>query len=212
MPRNLVRRVEVAFPVEAPELRKEIIELVLPAFLKDNVKARRLPATGLTNAFIRAKARRRLKPSFFSGKSRATRSKSAAETKTSGQSGSPQYQSATAVPMKKKILVVDIGAPHQAHGLAPQRRNSSPARTAKLQRQLIPQPEKDEAAGAPHHLHGFPAVSRMVVMRPEAPRQDGPGSASTRALCVGPCLQRAAMRAAPEYHGGRMLSRPRTGS
>ena len=46
MPRNLVRRVEVAFPVESPELRKEIIELVLPAFLKDNVKARELQPDG----------------------------------------------------------------------------------------------------------------------------------------------------------------------
>ena len=46
MPRNLVRRVEVAFPVEAPELRKEIIDTVLPAFLTDNVKSRELQPDG----------------------------------------------------------------------------------------------------------------------------------------------------------------------
>ncbi len=46
MPRNLVRRVEVAFPVETPTLRKEIIETVLPAFLKDNVKSRELQPDG----------------------------------------------------------------------------------------------------------------------------------------------------------------------
>jgi polyphosphate kinase len=46
MPRNLVRRVEVAFPVEAAELRREIVDQVLPAFLTDNVKARELQADG----------------------------------------------------------------------------------------------------------------------------------------------------------------------
>src|SRR3954452_8448263 len=40
MPRNLVRRVEVAFPIEDPALKKEIVNEVLPAFLRDCVKAR----------------------------------------------------------------------------------------------------------------------------------------------------------------------------
>ena len=46
MPRNLYRRVEVAFPIEDPKLRKSIIEEMLPAFLKDRVKARELQADG----------------------------------------------------------------------------------------------------------------------------------------------------------------------
>jgi polyphosphate kinase len=46
MPRNLVRRVEVAFPVEDPALRKEITAEVLPALLSDRVKARQLQADG----------------------------------------------------------------------------------------------------------------------------------------------------------------------
>ena len=46
MPRNLIRRVEVAFPVEDPVLRKEIIDEVFPAFLSDRVKARELQADG----------------------------------------------------------------------------------------------------------------------------------------------------------------------
>ena len=46
MPRNFYRRVEIAFPIEDPILRKEIIEEVLPAFLKDRVKARQLRADG----------------------------------------------------------------------------------------------------------------------------------------------------------------------
>jgi polyphosphate kinase len=46
MPRNLYRRVEIAFPVESAKLRKALIEEVLPAFLKDRVKARELQADG----------------------------------------------------------------------------------------------------------------------------------------------------------------------
>src|SRR5437763_6979079 len=42
MPRNFVRRVEVAFPIDAPELRAEMINDILPAFLSDLVKARAL--------------------------------------------------------------------------------------------------------------------------------------------------------------------------
>jgi len=46
MPRNLVRRVEVAFPLEDPVLRKEVISEVLPALLNDRVKARELKSDG----------------------------------------------------------------------------------------------------------------------------------------------------------------------
>jgi polyphosphate kinase len=46
MPRNLLRRVEVAFPIENPELCKELITEVLPAFLNDRVKARMLQPDG----------------------------------------------------------------------------------------------------------------------------------------------------------------------
>ena len=46
MPRNLIRRVEVAFPIEEPGLRNEIVNEILPAFLKDRVKARELQADG----------------------------------------------------------------------------------------------------------------------------------------------------------------------
>ncbi len=46
MPRNFVRRVEIAFPIEDPILRDEIIQEVLPRFLNDRVKARELQADG----------------------------------------------------------------------------------------------------------------------------------------------------------------------
>src|SRR5881397_770965 len=53
MPRNFFRRVELAFPVEQPSLRDEIIDEVLPKFLHDRVKARELQPDG---------SYRRLKP------------------------------------------------------------------------------------------------------------------------------------------------------
>ncbi len=46
MPRNFVRRVEIAFPIEDPALREEIIKEVLPRFVNDRVKARKLQADG----------------------------------------------------------------------------------------------------------------------------------------------------------------------
>ncbi|MGF1655946.1 MAG: polyphosphate kinase 1 [Verrucomicrobiales bacterium] len=46
MPRNLYRRVEVVAPVEDPDLRRKIIEEILPAYLTDCMKARELKADG----------------------------------------------------------------------------------------------------------------------------------------------------------------------
>ena len=46
MPRNFIRRVEIAFPVEDPALRNELINEVLPRFVNDRVKARELQADG----------------------------------------------------------------------------------------------------------------------------------------------------------------------
>ena len=48
-----LRRVEVAFPIENPALRDEIVNGVLPKFLHDRVKARELQPDG---------SYRRLKP------------------------------------------------------------------------------------------------------------------------------------------------------
>jgi polyphosphate kinase len=53
MPRNFFRRIELAFPVESPTLRDQIINEVLPSFLNDRVKARELQPDG---------SYRRLKP------------------------------------------------------------------------------------------------------------------------------------------------------
>ncbi|MGZ5553051.1 MAG: polyphosphate kinase 1, partial [Chthoniobacterales bacterium] len=46
MPRNFLRRVEIAFPIEDPVLRDEIINEILPRFVNDCVKARELQADG----------------------------------------------------------------------------------------------------------------------------------------------------------------------
>jgi polyphosphate kinase len=53
MPRNFLRRVEIAFPIENPALRDEIVNGVLPKFVHDRVKARELQPDG---------SYRRLKP------------------------------------------------------------------------------------------------------------------------------------------------------
>ncbi len=46
MPRNLDRRVEVLFPVEAARLREMVLHDLLEVYLRDNVKARRLRPNG----------------------------------------------------------------------------------------------------------------------------------------------------------------------
>ena len=46
MPRNFYRRVEVMFPIEAPDLRERILHEIVPAHLMDNVKARILQPDG----------------------------------------------------------------------------------------------------------------------------------------------------------------------
>src|SRR5467141_248698 len=46
MPRNFFRRIEVAFPVETPALRNQIINDVIPTVLNDRVKARELQPDG----------------------------------------------------------------------------------------------------------------------------------------------------------------------
>jgi len=47
MPRNFFRRVEVMFPVLAPELVARILREILPVYLADNVRARRLDPDGV---------------------------------------------------------------------------------------------------------------------------------------------------------------------
>ncbi len=46
MPRNFLRRVEVMFPIEAPALKARLLDEVLGAGVRDNVKARELSADG----------------------------------------------------------------------------------------------------------------------------------------------------------------------
>jgi polyphosphate kinase len=46
MPRNLNRRVEVLFPLEAPALKAQVRDYILPLLLNDNVKARMLQPDG----------------------------------------------------------------------------------------------------------------------------------------------------------------------
>ncbi|MBL9077014.1 MAG: polyphosphate kinase 1 [Planctomycetes bacterium] len=56
MVRNLDRRVEVAAPVLEPELKKRVVDEVLGMALHDNVKARRVLASGQSERIVRAAA------------------------------------------------------------------------------------------------------------------------------------------------------------
>ncbi len=53
MPRNLFKRVETMFPIQAPALARRVIDEILPVFLADNVKARVLQPDG---SYVRKKA------------------------------------------------------------------------------------------------------------------------------------------------------------
>lgn len=53
MPRNFIRRVEIAFPIEDETIRDEIVNDVLPRFVNDKVKARELQADG---TYVRLKS------------------------------------------------------------------------------------------------------------------------------------------------------------
>src|SRR5438132_1382166 len=46
MPRNFYRRLEIAFPIDAPALREEMVNDILPSLLNDQVKARELQPDG----------------------------------------------------------------------------------------------------------------------------------------------------------------------
>jgi polyphosphate kinase len=46
MPRNFLRRIEIAFPIKSPVLRDQIIKETLPNFLHDRVKSRELQPDG----------------------------------------------------------------------------------------------------------------------------------------------------------------------
>ena len=96
MPRNLYRRVEIAFPIESPPLRKEIIHDILPAFLNDRVKARELQPDG---------SYRRLKPKPGEEHSQAQlffREQSRKRNAATHSSGDSEYEhAAKLLPMAK---------------------------------------------------------------------------------------------------------------
>ena len=46
MPRNFFRRVEVMFPILAPDLKQRVLKEILPVYLADNVRARQLDEEG----------------------------------------------------------------------------------------------------------------------------------------------------------------------
>lgn len=47
MPRNFLRRVEVMFPIDAPDLKERILDEIIPTYLNDNASARYLRSDGV---------------------------------------------------------------------------------------------------------------------------------------------------------------------
>lgn len=83
MPRNLYRRVELAFLIENAELRDELIHEILPAYIRDKVKARELQVDG---SYVRLKPAQG-EPSFqaqlfFRTRSRSNGAPAAANAKS----------------------------------------------------------------------------------------------------------------------------------
>lgn len=54
MPRNMFRRIEILFPIEAPELRRRVINEILGTTFADNTRARRLHSDGTWTRVERA--------------------------------------------------------------------------------------------------------------------------------------------------------------
>src|SRR5690606_7243338 len=46
MPRNFHRRVEVMFPIEAPDLKRRVLHEIIPTYLRDNTRTRILQPDG----------------------------------------------------------------------------------------------------------------------------------------------------------------------
>ena len=98
MPRNFLRRVEVAFPIENPALRDQIINEVLPRFLDDRVKARELQPDG---------SYRRLKPEGTEPRAQAQwhfRERSREQTKKLARPKKPQAA---------KLIPITVANPKQ---------------------------------------------------------------------------------------------------
>ena len=67
MPRNLHRRVEVVFPVLDSDLKRQILDRIIPSYWADNTKARRLDSKGLYTRISRpdGAARHRVQEEFL---------------------------------------------------------------------------------------------------------------------------------------------------
>ena len=97
MPRNLYRRVEVAFPIEDPKLKKALAEDLLPAFLKDRVKARELQSDG---RYIRLRPKPGSKPSQAQLHFRERARKRSADHAAAGAAVKSKGQQPTLTPIR----------------------------------------------------------------------------------------------------------------
>jgi polyphosphate kinase len=117
MPRNFYRRIELAYPVENPTLRDQIINEVLPSFLHDRVKARELQPDGTY---------RRLKPEGTEPRAQAQwHFREVSRERTKKMSGSRKKSRAD------KLIPITVANENPAAAASDDRQQTPPSSTAK---------------------------------------------------------------------------------
>ena len=215
MPRNFYRRVEIAFPIEAPELRDEIINEVLPRFLTDHGKARELQADG---TYVRLKAEDGEPPPQaqlqFREHSRRQAKKLAEKQQRRQNAPFAHLQATERTRMKKKILVVDIGGSNVKLMISAEEKRRKFASGSKLAPNETIEQIKETAADWDYDAIsvGFPSPVRENVIVND-PKNLGKGWAGFDfAKALGKPTQvvnDAALQALGSYEGRRPDAFPR---
>ena len=220
MPRNFYRRIELAFPIETPALRDQIISDVIPAFLHDRVKARELqpdgtyrrltPEGGRTApsgavAISRSITRTHEKAWWFDKKSACGPAGTDCSCKGKRRDRSDEIGDA----VKKKILVIDVGGSNVKVMISRAQRRKFKSGPDMTPRELVTQLKsllQDWTFDA--ISMGFPAPVRNGCIMTE-PKHLGPGwrrfnfeKSLGKPVRI---INDAAMQALGSYRGRRML-------
>ncbi len=220
MPRNFYRRIELAFPIETPALRDQIINDVIPAFLNDRVKARELQPDGTYRrltpegdrtapagavAISRSITRTHEKAWWFDEKSACGPAGTDCSCKGKRRDRSDEIGDE----VKKKILVIDVGGSNVKLMISRAQRRKFKSGPEMTPRELVTQLKsllQDWTFDA--ISMGFPAPVRNGCIMTE-PKHLGPGwTRFNFEKSLGKpvrIINDAAMQALGSYRGRRML-------
>ncbi len=221
MPRNFYRRIELAFPIEDPALRDQIINDVIPAFLHDRVKARELQPDGTYRRlrpegeeprrqaqwqFPRSITRTHEKDWRFDEKSAC--GPADADCRCRRKAARPEPDEIGDA-VKKKILVIDVGGSNVKVMISRAQRRKFKSGPEMTPRELVTQLKsllQDWTFDA--ISMGFPAPVRNGCIMSE-PKHLGPGwTRFNFEKSLGKpvrIINDAAMQALGSYRGRRML-------